>query len=104
MSDLSQLAQRFPPSEYLQDEIIERGWTEDDLAQRMGIAPSQAVALLGGNLTVDADIAAALAKALGTSATVWLRLQERHTPRDTDPRSASLGVRSRRSCVTGARQ
>ena len=86
MSDAFNVAQWCPPSEYLQDEITERGWTEEELARRMGVAPSRVLALLSNDLTVDPEIAAALEKALGTSATLWLRLQERYTLGATDLR------------------
>lgn len=68
-------AEAFPPSEYLHDELEERGWTVADLAEAMG-QPVYAVAeLLDQETAITAETARALSEALGTTPEVWLNLQ-----------------------------
>jgi len=68
-------------TEIVQHEMDARGWSEDDVAQRMGpeIGPGEHSCLIGLCLYVDAATldpytAAKLALAFGTSAQFWLNL------------------------------
>ena len=71
-------AEAFPPSEYLRDELEERGWTLADLAEAMG-RPVRAVAeMLDKETTITTETARALSEALGTTPEVWLNLQTRY--------------------------
>ena len=68
-------AEAFPPSEYLRDELEERGWTVADLAEAMG-HPVRAVAeMLDKESAITTETARALSEALGTTPEVWLNLQ-----------------------------
>ena len=68
-------AEAFPPSEYLRDELEERGWTVADLAEAMG-QPVHAVAeMLDKETAITTETARALSEALGTTPEVWLNLQ-----------------------------
>ena len=68
-------AETFPPSEYLRDELEERGWTVADLAGAMG-RPVRAVAeMLDKETAITTERARALSEALGTTPDVWLNLQ-----------------------------
>ena len=71
-------AEAFPPSEYLRDELEERGWTVADLAEAMG-QPVHAVAeMLDKETAITTETARALSEALGTTPEVWLNLQTRY--------------------------
>ena len=68
-------AEAFPPSEYLRDELEQRGWTVADLAEAMG-QPVHAVAeMLDKETAITTETARALSEALGTTPEVWLNLQ-----------------------------
>ena len=64
-----------PPPEIILDEIRERQWSVDDLAERMNM-PAQAVRdVLASKSGITFAIAEALATAFGTSIALWLNLQ-----------------------------
>lgn len=66
------------PAAYIQDELLERGWTLDDLARHSGIPRSELGWIngeAGGPCGVTQSIAKGLARAFGTSSILWVRLQ-----------------------------
>lgn len=65
----------FPPGEYIQDAMDERGWTQEDLADVMGVTRQHINRLLGGVTGVTPETAIALGKAFNTSAELWMNLQ-----------------------------
>ncbi len=68
-------AEAFPPSEYLRDELEERGWTVADLAEAMGQPVHTVAEMVVGQGDITAETARALSEALGTTPEVWLNLQ-----------------------------
>ncbi len=74
MSDF-QLAEAFPPGQFLRDELEERGWTQSDLAEIMGRPVSVVNEIILGKRMVTPETARALADALGGSAQFWLKLE-----------------------------
>jgi len=73
----------FPPGEYLEEELQARGWSVEELAERMGGERDYAVNLLSAmmliavhdtHLILDRETAEGFARALGTSPEVWLNL------------------------------
>jgi HTH-type transcriptional regulator/antitoxin HigA len=70
MSDL-----KFPPSEFLQEELEERQWTISDLAREMNCAEHYARALVNGGHRITRVAAMLLGEALGTGDEFWLNLQ-----------------------------
>jgi HTH-type transcriptional regulator/antitoxin HigA len=69
------LAEAFPPGEYLRDELQARGWTASEFARRLGISHGHLSALFTGQVPMSASLARGMAKALGTSSTLWLGLE-----------------------------
>ena len=65
----------FPPSEYLCDELEERGWTVADLATAMGQPVRTVTEMLNKETAITTETARALSEALGTTPEVWLNLQ-----------------------------
>ena len=60
---LSPLAKAFPPGDFIREELEERGWTQQGLADRMG-RPLQTVNMIvNGHKAITADTASQLAKA-----------------------------------------
>lgn len=64
----------FSAGSYVADEIDARGWTITDLASASGIDGSVLRALIDETAAVTPAIASGLARAFGTSETVWLNL------------------------------
>ncbi len=81
-----------PPGETIQEELTARGWTQKQLAKKMG-RPLQAVnEIIRGRRQINATTALSLEKAFGTSAEFWLGLELRyrlHLARQTPQRRLS---------------
>lgn len=67
-------AETFSPGEFLRDELDSRGWTQNDLAAILGRPARLVNEIVMGKRGITPETATGLAKALGTSAEVWLRL------------------------------
>lgn len=85
MSASSKPAEKFHPSEYIREEMEERGWSQSDFARHMGgdwqlnmvaldfyldIGPEES------GLRIGNDTAAQLGAAFGTSAELFLNLEK----------------------------
>lgn len=69
------LAEAFPPGDYLAEELEERGWSQADFAAILG-RPVQFVSeIISAKKEITRESAAQIGAALGTSAEVWLNLQ-----------------------------
>lgn len=69
-------AEVLPAGEHLADELEARGWTQAELAEILG-RPAQFVSeIISGKKEITRESAAQIAAALGTSAEVWLNLQD----------------------------
>ena len=81
-------AEAFPPGEYLRDELKARGWTQSQFAQIIG-RPLQLVSeIINGRKRITEKTALEIAAALGTTARVWLNLENNYRlwkARDPDP-------------------
>ena len=69
-------AERFHPGEYVREEIAERKWSIRDLAEKSGLGMDVVAGLITETYAVDEEIAYGLARAFGTSWTMWLNLQK----------------------------
>ncbi len=66
------------PGESIQEELTARGWTQRQLAQKLG-RPIQAVnEIIKGRRQITAETALALADVFGASAEMWLGLESRY--------------------------
>ena len=71
-------AHAFLPSEYLRDELEERGWTVAEFSEIID-RPIQAVSeILNARKEITSETAMAISAALGTTPEVWLNLQTRY--------------------------
>jgi HTH-type transcriptional regulator / antitoxin HigA len=61
-----------PPGETIADLLEERGWTQEQLAQKMEIPADQVASLLVGNQPITIELARRLERTIGGSATFWL--------------------------------
>jgi len=69
------VAQAFLPGEFIKEELEERGWTQQALAEIMGRQTSVVSALVNGKRAVSLDIATELSRAFGTSVDYWMNLE-----------------------------
>ncbi|GAB3710899.1 HigA family addiction module antitoxin [Corynebacterium nasicanis] len=74
--DATSVAEAFPAGEFLAEELEARGWTQQDFAAVLG-RPVQFVSeVITGKREITRESAAQIGAALGTSAQLWLNLQE----------------------------
>lgn len=70
------LAEVFPAGEHLADELEARGWTQAEFAEIL-VRPAQFVSeIISGKKEITRESAAQIGAALGTSAEMWLNLQD----------------------------
>jgi len=67
-------AEVFPPGEFIDDELTERGCTRADLAQAMGESMEYLDELCAGSKPITIGPARKLAAYFGTSVELWMRL------------------------------
>ena len=68
----------YHPSEFIKDYLEAIEMTQDDFAKRLGISGKQLSLILSENASITVDIAYKLSKLIGTSAQIWLNLQNRY--------------------------
>jgi HTH-type transcriptional regulator / antitoxin HigA len=69
-------AEVFPAGEHLADELEARGWTQTEFAEILG-RPAQFVSeIISGKKEITRESAAQIGAALGTSAEMWLNIQD----------------------------
>jgi len=68
------IAEVFPPGEFIKEELEERGWSQSDLAEILGIHESVISGLINGKKSVTPEIAKTLGAAFGTSAQLWMNI------------------------------
>ena len=78
-----------PPGDTILDLIEERGWTQADLAARLGFSQKHVNQLVKGKVPLTEEAALRLAQALGTSAGFWLTREARYRERVVRLESAS---------------
>lgn len=72
------LAETFPAGEFLADELEARGWTQVEFATILD-RPAQFVSeIISGKKEITRESAAQIGAALGTSAELWLSLQDKY--------------------------
>lgn len=67
---------------YVEDEMVARGWSMQDLAEAIGLPFREVEALIKGDQRLYVSYAERLGKAFGTSALIWLRLQQDRLERE----------------------
>jgi len=65
----------FHPGEYLREELEERKWRVDELAEKMDAFPSAIEGVISKQRPISLAFAERLGEVLGTGAEVWLNLQ-----------------------------
>lgn len=68
-------AEVLPPGEFLKEEMDERGWTQQDLADILGRPHRLVNELIAGKRAITPETATGLAEGFGTSAAYWINLE-----------------------------
>ena len=63
------------PGEYIREELVERGWTQMDLAEILGRPPQVVNEIVAGKRSITPETARGLGDAFGTSAQLWMNLE-----------------------------
>lgn len=67
------------PGEFINETyLVPLGMSGRQLAERLGVAPSTMIRVLNGTSRLTPEMAARLAKALGSTPRFWLTLQTNH--------------------------
>lgn len=69
-------AEVFPPGEHLSDELAARGWTTPQFAEMVGHPIHVVSDILDARIEITQELAATISAALGTSAQLWLNLEQ----------------------------
>lgn len=88
-------AESFPPGDFIKDELDERGWTQDDLAEIMGRPLPLVNQLVTGKRGITPETAKGLGEAFDTGAQFWLNLQSAYQLFRNDALVENVGRRSR---------
>ena len=68
-------AEVFPPGEFIREELEERGWTQEDLAEILGRPLRLVNEIIMGKRGITPETANGIAAAFGTSAQFWMNLE-----------------------------
>ena len=61
-----------PPGDTIADILEERGWRQDEFAERVGYTPKHASLLISGKAPITEETAFRLERALGGTVSFWL--------------------------------
>lgn len=68
-------AEVFAPGEFIKDELVARGWRQEDLAEIMGRSPKVVSEIISGSTGITPETAEGLSGAFGTTAQLWMNLE-----------------------------
>lgn len=90
------------PSELLRDAMEERGETQKELAEKLGISKSYLNEILNGKKDINANISVKLESVWGIPAEFWLKFQMRYDinkarEKQRDAREKSTSTRKQRN-------
>jgi len=69
------------PGDTIADVLEERGWTQAELARRLGYTEKHVSQLINGKAPITEDTASRLERAIGSSAGFWLRKEAAYRER-----------------------
>jgi HTH-type transcriptional regulator/antitoxin HigA len=96
-------AEVFPPGDFIAEELEARGWTQGDLARVLD-RPLQAVnAIIRGKKAITPETAVGLGAAFGTSAEIWLNMENSYRLHRAGPADPDIAQRAAR-LIRGGRK
>jgi|SRR5579871_1366027 len=88
-------AEVFPPGDFIREELEARRWTQGDLAEVLGRPLSAINEIINGKKRITADTAKELAAAFGTSAQVWMNLENTYRLARAAPPDPAIARRAK---------
>jgi HTH-type transcriptional regulator/antitoxin HigA len=85
----------FPPGEFLRDELEAREWTQEDLADVLGVSVRLVNEVIKGKRSVTVETAQRLGDAFGTGAQFWLNLESSYQLWRAKQSDSSVAKRAR---------
>ncbi len=79
-----------PPGETIADLVDEKGWSSAELAQRLGCSPEHLGQLLVGLPPINAEMADALSRVLGSTPEFWLEREAKYRSAQRESRLQGL--------------
>lgn len=70
-----------PPGEFIREEMENRTWSQEDLAQVLGVSPKTVSKLINNKQGISIEIARLLCKTFGQSPDYWLNLYNNYALR-----------------------
>lgn len=70
-----------PPGDTIADVLEDRGWTQAELARRLGYTEKHVSQLINGKAAITEDTASRLERVLGSAAGFWLRREATYRER-----------------------
>src|SRR5687767_14277918 len=71
-------AEVFPPGDFLKEELDERGWSQQELADILDRPPRLISEIIGGKRAITPETAIGLSEAFDTSADYWMNLESQY--------------------------
>lgn len=90
-----QIAETFPPGDFIREELEARGWSQDDLANVLGCSLRLVNEVIAGKRGLTPETAAGLGEAFGTGAQVWLNLESAYRLSRLGPTGDAVARRAR---------
>jgi len=75
---MNNVAETFPPGEFLRDELEARGWTQTELAEIIGRPVRLINEIIAGKKAITPETAIQLGDSLGTGPEVWMNLESQY--------------------------
>ena len=85
----------FPPGDFIREELEERGWTQDVLAEVLGTSPRLVNEIINGKRSITPTTARALGEAFGTGPNVWMNLESAYRLSQVQPRDETVARRAK---------
>jgi HTH-type transcriptional regulator/antitoxin HigA len=88
-------AEVFPPGDFIREELEARHWTQGDLAAVLGRPVSAVNEIINGKKRITAETAKAIGAAFGTSAQVWMNLENTYRLAKAGPPDPAIARRAK---------
>jgi HTH-type transcriptional regulator/antitoxin HigA len=90
-----QVAEVFPPGDFIKEELDARGWTQNDLAEILARPPRLVSELISAKRAVSPETAKGLGEAFGTGAQFWMNLESAYQLARTENQDPAVSKRAR---------
>lgn len=91
---MREVAETFPPGEFLKEELEARGWTQTVLAEVMGRPTKLVNELVAGKRAITPETAIQLGDALGTGAEIWMNFESQYQLSKLQQRDGTIAQRA----------